>query len=266
MNIGHQSKDSRPAGTAAKGFTLIELLVVIAIIAILAAMLLPALGNAKESARAVHCLSNLKQIGIAMTLYSDDSNGRLIPAEYNPAKGAPFEDGWPTILHNKKYLPAETTKSYYDIPHVGSVFRCASGLPAVYSLEPSSRSDQEGAKARPYASTSTGTRYFVDCWYGINGTTGSPQIWPFSRVPLDNRQTVVNSFATAAKVPRMPVIFDGFWILNGKDARVNARHGRRTRTNILFLDNSAATFDSYRLPSVKSTKSSDINWRIDGVR
>jgi prepilin-type N-terminal cleavage/methylation domain-containing protein len=58
-----------------KGFTLIELLVVISIIALLLAILLPALGRAKEQAQKTRCLANLKQIGVAMHLYANLATG-----------------------------------------------------------------------------------------------------------------------------------------------------------------------------------------------
>ena len=117
----HQSKE--------KFFTLIELLVVIAIIAILIAILLPALNKARDSAQAITCTNNLKQIGIATQSYASDYNF------YTPATG-----GWIYSLGMDQnflmqlfpYVKGRSIKHASNEKEVPNIFHCPAGAPSHY--------------------------------------------------------------------------------------------------------------------------------------
>ena len=106
----------------AKGFTLIELLVVIAIIALLLAILMPALSRAKEQAQATRCLANLKQIGVAMHLYANDYDYQLPRAELRPgiAIYTGIDMRWPVLFMPYVGGLSENFENYYEL----EIFDC----------------------------------------------------------------------------------------------------------------------------------------------
>jgi prepilin-type N-terminal cleavage/methylation domain-containing protein/prepilin-type processing-associated H-X9-DG protein len=261
-----------------RGFTLIELLVVIATIAILAAMLLPALAKAKERANRTACLSNLRQWGLSLSMYLDDNN-QVLPdfsiANNTPgARGGYDQDNilwtdlagfaaggygngaWFNVL--PPYVSQKALWQYADNPtnfvNGRNVFNCPSArfLPA--EVDPLNR---------------------VAFSYGINfkGTTGAtPASSPFKATVVLHPSAFV--FFSDARANSGETPFYGANPLNDLGAprgslnHLSSRHA--AGANLTFLDGHSAYFKYTYMAYQKGAKigdpgNPDINWSYDGT-
>ena len=126
-------KKEKPASWRVKQhscFTLIELLVVIAIIAILAAMLLPALSAARERARSAHCTGNLKQLGVAYHMYMDANGGNPSPTYFKDASGHWWY--WPEFIATYMSINVSSPSEIYskELQNGKTAFSC----PTAYAI------------------------------------------------------------------------------------------------------------------------------------
>lgn len=255
-----------PKSRRIKGFTLVELLVVIGIIALLVAILLPALSKAREQASTAKCASNLRQISMAILMYAADNKGKL-PLSAAGKGDANYTQGWfwANELVRQGYVNAVHGVDSKNKQLTGdSAFRCPSGLDEALSgfsgfgaLYPRQGQNQQYLWV-PVPTAADGVR----TWYTLNSITGEAGTinngaaqYPHAKSSIDAPFVWANSHDTGdggcdltIKTPGMTrslsnikrsamvvMAFDGNaynWsnIANstGLSARISGRHGKAT--------------------------------------
>jgi prepilin-type N-terminal cleavage/methylation domain-containing protein/prepilin-type processing-associated H-X9-DG protein len=277
---------------AHRGFTLVELLVVIGIIAVLVSMLLPALSRVREHANTTVCLSNLKQIGTAFSLYSTEFAGYIPPYGYRsltnppPTYIAPTSyHTWFTIFVDRKYLTAPRQPDATSLMSSGeSVFRCPTMLDMEASLlvfGPYRGLLYQGGSAGWVRNTSPDTGAVIDCFYGANGSPVNTA-FPMPRIPQDGsgntnfpgKYSVLWRMSQINRPSELWVVADGNqW--HSRTSRVwglYPRHGKnRTIANCLFLDGHAESVETNKwstikgLPVVTATWNAEYDALVDNV-